>query len=199
MGKIAKGKKYLGGNQRSAGPFSAAERAAGAGDVMMDDDLGIQPAREERMDVEGSVSQRKKAAAGKEAATPAAPIGQSPPTYDPKIGQPMSRGQRKRLARKAMVHRKRTIGAELEGKAVKLKEGSLAHLETLALNLPNPAEEKPKSKGSIKMTKNNKKRILAAETAQFQAVLSHPAFQANALATVQNHLENTIKAEKNKR
>ena len=44
------------------------------------------------------------------------------------------------------------------------------------------------------MTKKNRQRITNVEIAQFQAVLKHPAFQANPLGTIQDHLENTIKA-----
>ena len=47
---------------------------------------------------------------------------------------------------------------------------------------------------STKMTRKNRQRITNVEIAQFQAVLAHPAFQANPLGTINDHLENSIKA-----
>jgi hypothetical protein len=89
-----------------------------------------------------------------------------------------------------------------QAKAIKIKEGTLGDLSILTLNLPKP-ESSSSGKSSrqpngvarsTKMTRKNRQRITNVEIAQFQAVLAHPAFQANPLATIHDHLENSIKA-----
>jgi hypothetical protein len=91
-----------------------------------------------------------------------------------------------------------------QAKAIKIKEGTLGDLSILTLNLPNPdvsstGKGAKQAKGvkvaqSTKMTRKNRQRITNVEIAQFQAVLAHPSFQANPLATINDHLENSIKA-----
>jgi hypothetical protein len=79
-------------------------------------------------------------------------------------------------------------------KAIKIKEGTLGDLSSIGLNLPESNSGNPKQSRSTKMTRKNRQRITNVEIAQFQAVLAHPSFQANPMATIHDHLENTIKA-----
>ena len=91
-----------------------------------------------------------------------------------------------------------------QAKAIKINEGTLGDLSVLTLNLPIADASSTRKGGkqsngvklaqSTKMTRKNRQRITNVEIAQFQAVLAHPAFQANPLATINDHLENSIKA-----
>mmetsp|Transcript_12466 Transcript_12466/g.24728 ORF Transcript_12466/g.24728 Transcript_12466/m.24728 type:complete len:171 (+) Transcript_12466:57-569(+) len=110
----------------------------------------------------------------------------------------LSRGQRKRLAKKVAAERKKTLAGEGLKTNLKLKAGTLGDLESLSRSLAaaessSKSQEKAAPNRVMKMTKKNRKRVLVAEVANFQAVLSHPAFQANPMSTIQSHLQNSIR------
>jgi len=66
--------------------------------------------------------------------------------------------------------------------------GAIEDVSAAQLKGMKKAAAKPK-----KMTKKNKALVMAAEMQQFQNVLQHQGFQADPLATINSHLETTVK------
>ncbi|EKX50688.1 hypothetical protein GUITHDRAFT_151053 [Guillardia theta CCMP2712] len=111
----------------------------------------------------------------------------------------MSRGQRKRLAKKSNVIRRKEIGSAIVSKALKIQDGSLGDLDCLTLALPSSQSSAPSQqnkKGPGKMTIKKQRRMLIAESQQLQSVLTHPLFQSNPIGTIHDHLENSIRLSK---
>jgi len=106
-------------------------------------------------------------------------------------GLTLSRGQRKRLAKKSNVVRKKDMGDRVQQKQIKFETGTLGDLDDIRLALPSAAPEVKRGPG--KQTKKKVQRTLVAEAAQLRAVLTHPLFQASPIATIHDHLENSIK------
>mmetsp|Transcript_23994 Transcript_23994/g.57057 ORF Transcript_23994/g.57057 Transcript_23994/m.57057 type:complete len:217 (-) Transcript_23994:121-771(-) len=214
MGKVPRVKKHV-GTHRSEGAFTAAEVQAARNESMdMDMEVAAPGAQKEAGEKKGGrrksiahsvgVSRRASVAAqGRPVVNMAERRKSLASTMMQDATQDgattLSRGQRKRLAKKVSVQRKKDMGDTMTEKDVLKQEGALADLEALGLSLQaaqsrNAQAAKGRSDArAVKMTKNNRRRIMVAECAQFQAVLGHPSFQANPLATIHQHLENTMK------
>ena len=91
-------------------------------------------------------------------------------------GLVLSRGQRKRMAKKTNIVRRKEIGELVTAKQIKFEHGTLGEMDEIRLALPTAAPESKRGPG--KQTKKKLQRTLIAETAQLRAVLTHPLFQA---------------------
>jgi len=132
MGKIIKTKAHR-GTHRSAGAFHSSEVLAASSMAMELEDMATsknepakQPRREEAS-VAATASAEEEVGGG---SVHAMPIGH------------MSRGQRRRFARKASVKNKMLLAGKLRGKEIKLKEGALGEMGALELSLPSPPATK---------------------------------------------------------
>lgn len=113
----------------------------------------------------------------------------------------LSRGQRKRQAAKDRAAKRAELVAKME-RGAKGDAGSAPYrMESLATMLDAAqseqeramaAAEKARAKQSNVKTHKTRKRVVAAAVRDFQAVLQHPQFQANPLATLDTHLSNTL-------
>ena len=128
MGKIVKTKAHR-GTHRSAGAFHSSEVNAASAMAMELEDMmpaASKPARQSHGDAtHGGADDGVGAGAVRAVPEP-----------------PMSRGQRKRFARKSSVKNKFLLETKLRGKQIKLKEGALGEMGTLELSLPAPPPTK---------------------------------------------------------
>ena len=80
------------------------------------------------------------------------------------------------------------------------KSAALMLPDDLVITRPTPQWDEISSDGSelaerLRATEAERD-LLRTETAQLRAVLSHPLYQANPIATIHDHLENSIKLSK---
>ncbi|XP_019236441.1 PREDICTED: uncharacterized protein LOC109216711 isoform X1 [Nicotiana attenuata] len=86
-------------------------------------------------------------------------------------------------AQKSITKKKKVRSRQKKLKAYDLSELSEFLPEFKASQQPKPAEFKLKSK--------NRKNLVVKEGNQFQAVINHPAFQADPLGAIHQHLQST--------
>ena len=120
--------------------------------------------------------------------------------------QKLSRGQRKRQAKREQYLRKeRMILSSLKLKKAEEQKKRIdgldamkeALLDTMKQNDRSPATE-PRVERTIVRSNKSRKRLLATELNQMNLVLQHPAYKTDPFATMQQHLKNTM-AEKQRR
>ncbi|KAJ1963458.1 hypothetical protein GGI12_002043 [Dipsacomyces acuminosporus] len=78
-----------------------------------------------------------------------------------------------------------------------LKEIQVEQMAQDLLSLPKPTAKDSgmvSSNGSSLKSRKAKNRVAAREEKRFNQILDHPAFQANPLATIRQHLQNTLSA-----
>eukprot|EP00299_Pterocystis_sp_00344_P013054 c6351_g1_i1.p1 GENE.c6351_g1_i1~~c6351_g1_i1.p1 ORF type:complete len:184 (-),score=31.76 c6351_g1_i1:63-578(-) len=127
-----------------------------------------------------------------------------------KIDEHLSRGQRKRTARRERVQSKLNFAADLlQAKQQSLEIqpvatsafnniSSLSDSLTLSLESTNK-DESHADRARKKVTHKAKLDMLKSESQQLNQVLSHPKFQADPTNTILQHLSNTIAAASKKR
>ncbi|OIT07478.1 PREDICTED: putative ribosome biogenesis protein slx9-like isoform X1 [Nicotiana attenuata] len=86
-------------------------------------------------------------------------------------------------AQKSITKKKKVRSRQKKLKAYDLSELTEFLPELKASQQPKPAEFKLKSK--------NRKNLVLKEGNQFQAVINHPAFQADPLGAIHQHLQST--------
>lgn len=117
--------------------------------------------------------------------------------------QAMSRGQRKRMAkREQYLRREKMVMSTLKLKTLEEQKGRLDGLDAIkdALTATIANKGKKSSAGDKKaaeeneVTKTNKakKDLAQKELTHMKLVLQHPTFQSNPFATIQQHLKNTL-------
>jgi hypothetical protein len=122
--------------------------------------------------------------------------------------QQLSRGQRKRLAKREQYLRKeRMVMSSLKLKREEeqkkridgldaIKEALMATVTAADDKKGFMEEQKPRS---MLRTNRGKKKLLEKESAQMNLVLQHPRFQADPFATIQEHLKNILEKDAEKR
>jgi ABC-type dipeptide/oligopeptide/nickel transport system ATPase component len=114
----------------------------------------------------------------------------------------LSRGQRKRLAKREQYLRKEKIVLSSltlrhQDEQKKRIDGLDAIKEAL-LSTVSPIQDEPKIsdlskiKPNLMISNKSKKSLVAREVSQMSLVLQHPAFQADPFATIREHLKNTL-------
>jgi len=125
----------------------------------------------------------------------------------------LSRGQRKRLAkREQYLRREKLVMSSLKLKRAEEQKKRIDGLDAIREALMATVSSKPgagSAEGSEQEKKpvnllrsdKSKKLLVQREASQMNLVLQHPSFQADPLATIQEHLQNTLAkdAEKQKR
>ena len=112
--------------------------------------------------------------------------------------QSLSRGQRKRQAKREALQKRKTLSslvpASAKGKVLDDFGTLSAALETAAASRSKVAAQQAASsqKPSGRVSQKRRQRIAALETGQLTAVLAHPAFQSDPFAAIQEHLKNTV-------
>jgi hypothetical protein len=125
-------------------------------------------------------------------------------------GQGLSRGQRKRLAkREQYLKREKMVMASLKLKRQDEQKGKLDGLDALRealLSSHKPGKGGGSKSGKEKSestapqparcsTNRAKKNLAGREVAHMNLVLEHPSFKANPFATLQEHLRNTLSGQ----
>ncbi|GMF11763.1 unnamed protein product [Phytophthora lilii] len=136
---------------------------------------------------------------GDDAADDAAPVDNEAED-DAADAQSLSRGQRKRLKRRAAFMRKMGLVSRVQQDAAssaKTKEsGVFADLEELQSSLFQADEQKPtgkKAAGKKKPLSGRQRQKLAVrELGQLKAVQTHSSFKSDPFAAIQAHLQNTV-------
>ncbi|KAG7386282.1 hypothetical protein PHYPSEUDO_000496 [Phytophthora pseudosyringae] len=116
--------------------------------------------------------------------------------------QSLSRGQRKRLKRRAAFMRKMglvsRVAQEQQSKAKAAESGVFADLEELQSSLfqadnDTKAKAKGEPRGRKKALSGRQRQKLAVrELGQLKAVQTHSSFQSDPFAAIQAHLQNTV-------
>ncbi|CAH0521171.1 unnamed protein product [Peronospora belbahrii] len=115
--------------------------------------------------------------------------------------QSLSRGQRKRLKRRAAFMRKMgmvsRVTEEQQSLAKSQASGVFADLEDLQSSLCQAAEENTKSKSLVNKKKKalsgrQRQKLAVRELGQLKAVQTHSSFKSDPFAAIQNHLQNTV-------
>jgi hypothetical protein len=140
----------------------------------------------------GKFRQAAKAAAAATASTST--------TTDKEATTPLSRGQKKRMAkREQYLRRERLVMASLklkhEQEQAKRIDGLDAIKEALSATMTEvSAEAAVQTSQPRNLLKNQKSRqeLLKRESNQLELVMEHPAFQADPLATIREHLKNSL-------
>ena len=113
-----------------------------------------------------------------------------------KNSNPLSRGQRKRLAKRGQyAKREKMILSSLRLQRVEDQKRRIDGMDALkeALNEAMTPNTNPTSPSTIKVTSHNSKRTVAhKEIEQMHLVLQHPSFVASPFVTMQEHLRNTF-------
>jgi ABC-type dipeptide/oligopeptide/nickel transport system ATPase component len=114
----------------------------------------------------------------------------------------LSRGQRKRLAKREQYLRKEKIvlsSLKLRHQDEQKKRiDGLDAIKEALLSTVSPIQDEPKIsdlskiKPNLMISNKSKKSLVAREVSQMSLVLQHPAFQADPFATIREHLKNTL-------
>lgn len=109
----------------------------------------------------------------------------------------LSRGQRKRQAkRNQYLRREKLILSSLKVERSLEQRKRIDGLDAMREALMDAATSSSQStpKQNVDMLKSNKSRqsLVAKEVTQMSLVLQHPAFKADPLATLREHLQNTL-------
>lgn len=115
-------------------------------------------------------------------------------------GEQLSRGQARRAAVRARADAKRAwIEAELERtggrgskKAKKVEKAPGLSLSGLGAALDATTTEMPETKGKPTLSAKARRRLVAGEAAQANAVRAHPAFVSDPAEALRQHLLNTV-------
>ncbi|KAG2780355.1 hypothetical protein JG687_00007097 [Phytophthora cactorum] len=116
---------------------------------------------------------------------------------EPTDAQSLSRGQRKRLKRRAAFMRKMGIVSrvtqEQQKQAETAENGVFAGLDELESSLFQ-ADDKKKAKAGKKKTLSGRQRqkLAVRELGQLKAVQTHASFKNDPFAAIQAHLQNTV-------
>jgi len=125
--------------------------------------------------------------------------------------QPLSRGQKRRMLKhKRHLKREEMILSSLRLKKQDDQRGKLdgmdaikeALSQTIQRNREISRQKSPSSAAEVTgdlLTKSNKdkRNVAQTEIPHLNLVLQHPSFQANPFATMQEHLRNSVKEQKN--
>ncbi|ETM56704.1 hypothetical protein PPTG_00339 [Phytophthora nicotianae INRA-310] len=116
---------------------------------------------------------------------------------EPTDAQSLSRGQRKRLKRRAAFMRKMGIVSrvtqEQEKQAKTAENGVFAGLDDLENSLFQEDEKKKTKAGKKKPLSGRQRQKLAVrELGQLKAVQTHSSFKNDPFAAIQAHLQNTV-------
>uniref|UniRef100_A0A7S3PZY6 Uncharacterized protein n=1 Tax=Chaetoceros debilis TaxID=122233 RepID=A0A7S3PZY6_9STRA len=121
--------------------------------------------------------------------------------------QAMSRGQRKRLAkREQYLRREKMVMSTLKLKTLEEQKGRLDGLDAikdaLTATIVNKGRKssagagaddtKTSQENEVTKTNKAKKDLAQKELTHMKLVLQHPTFQSNPFATMQQHLKNTL-------
>jgi Ribosome biogenesis protein SLX9 len=120
--------------------------------------------------------------------------------------QQLSRGQRKRMAkRENFLRKERLILSSLKLQRDEVQKRRIDGLDAIKEALMSTASNS-KSKGSVEdpsiqaqpavTTNKAKRRLVAGEVEHLSLVLQHPAYQQDPFATMQEHLKNTLAKER---
>ena len=116
--------------------------------------------------------------------------------------QKLSRGQRKRQAKREQYLRKeRMILSSLKLKSQEEQRKRIDGLDAIKEALMNTTkEEKNEEEDATKSYPSNKSRqqVLAQEVQHLGLVFQHPAFKENPFGAIQEHLKNTFAQQKDK-
>jgi len=130
--------------------------------------------------------------------------------------EPLSRGQRKRLAkREQYLKREKMVMSSLRLQRLEEQKGKLDGLDAIreALGGASPSSSKSimdavkelakpadadKSKNLTCNTNKSKKTVANTEISHMGLVLQHPSFQKNPFAAIQQHLRNSLAPEAEK-
>jgi len=117
--------------------------------------------------------------------------------------------QRKKLKRKLkhdeFIKKLEGVHKELEKEKTKVTaEGTISNLNSITDILPSlsavlETNAQSKKKKHPILTSKNKNKLLSAELEQFKNVLAHPAFKANPMGAITEHLKNTIKLQESEK
>ena len=143
---------------------------------------------------------------GKFRQTATAAAAASPTMVDPVDENALSRGQRKRQAKKDQYLKRQklvlsTLLLQKQEDQKKRIDGLDALKEALQATLTenetasssqSPADAPTMSQYLASNTNKSKKQLTAREVSHLGLVLEHPAFQSNPFATIQEHLKNTL-------
>lgn len=113
--------------------------------------------------------------------------------------QTLSRGQRKRMAKRDQyLKREKLVMSALklkkEEEQKKRIDGLDAIKEALMATISRDSDKEEKETPKVNFLKTSKSRneLVEKEVTQISLVLDHPAFQADPLATIREHLKNTL-------
>ncbi|EGZ26561.1 hypothetical protein PHYSODRAFT_471011 [Phytophthora sojae] len=114
----------------------------------------------------------------------------------------LSRGQRKRLKRRAAFMRKMgmvaKVAQEQQTQAKKSESGVFADLEELQSSLfqeDDDQKKKTKNKAQTKkkaLSGRQRQKLAVRELGQLKAVQTHSSFKSDPFAAIQAHLQNTV-------
>ena len=136
-------------------------------------------------------------------------------TQDESEATPLSRGQRKRLAKQKQYQRKQQmIMSSLKLKRAEEQKKRIDGLDAIREALLDAVQDKKSTqsqgnegsnattledstedvvtKPNLLKTTKSQKLLVEKETAQLSLVVQHPAFQADPFATIREHLKNTL-------
>ncbi|OWZ18380.1 hypothetical protein PHMEG_0007540 [Phytophthora megakarya] len=119
------------------------------------------------------------------------------PEDEPADAQSLSRGQRKRLKRRAAFMRKMgmvsRVAQDKESTAKTAESGVFTDLEELQHSLSQTDDKKSSTKGKKKTLSGRQRQKLAVrELGQLKAVQTHASFKNDPFAAIQAHLLNTV-------
>ncbi|KAL4129276.1 hypothetical protein PRIC2_005285 [Phytophthora ramorum] len=131
-----------------------------------------------------------------EADADAAPLDED----EPQDAQSLSRGQRKRLKRRAAFMRKMGIVSRVAQDQASLakaaESGVFAELDALQSSLFQADEDLKKKKKTTDKKKplsgRQRQKLAVRELGQLKAVQTHASFQSDPFAAIQAHLQNTV-------
>eukprot|EP00128_Syssomonas_multiformis_P008462 Colp12_sorted_trinity150504_noHs@32077 len=127
---------------------------------------------------------------------------------NPEQTEHLSKKEKRDLKREALIAKLESIKAEklAAEKSKKAKANPVTDLSSLNLALTSFEKEgettankqtKAQQQATKKVTsRKGRQYAMLAEARQFQAVLGHPAFKAQPLQTIHNHVANSLAAQK---
>ncbi|GMF45143.1 unnamed protein product [Phytophthora fragariaefolia] len=129
------------------------------------------------------------------------PTDPEPPQQDEEDeehAQSLSRGQRKRLKRRAAFLRKMGLVAKAQqdqqAQAQQRESGAFAGLEALqsSLLLQEDAPQQGRAPKRKALSGRQRQKLAVRELGQLKAVQTHAGFQSDPFAAIQAHLQNTV-------
>ena len=112
---------------------------------------------------------------------------------------PLSRGQKKRLAkREQYLRREKLVMASLKLKRDEDQAKRIDGLDAMKAALmattkqDDPTQPPPQPSNNLLKSQKSRQKLLQRESNQLQLVLEHPAFQADPLATIREHLTHSL-------